>query len=246
MSDEFLLSDWSSSIPPALHVDDPQAWLHETAQLDTSEPRLRITAQKLTQSVQTIAGRAAALQGFVRKLPYTALADARATASEVLRRRRGDAACKGLLFTALCRAAGIPARLQFFEVRARFLAGFVDGALPVVPHAVAQVHVGGRWLSTDGYVVDPTLFAHAKRRLREQDAEIGWGVRAAAQGVWNGAGDCLHQLDPTDVVRRHAPVHEPAEFYAQQHRGAWPPSLVAVLRGHLLDRRVRALRGARA
>ena len=54
MSDEFLLSDWPGSMPPALHVDDPQAWLHETAQLDTSEPKLRITAQKLTQSIQTI------------------------------------------------------------------------------------------------------------------------------------------------------------------------------------------------
>jgi transglutaminase-like putative cysteine protease len=249
MADEFLLSDWSLPLPPALHPDDPQAWLHETAQLDTSEPRLRITAQKLTQSVQTIAGRAAALQGYVRKMPFTALADARScTASEVLRRRRGDAACKGLLFAALCRAAGIPARLQFFEVRARFLSGLVQGPAPVTLHAVAQVHVDGRWLSTDGYVVDPIVFAHAKRLLREHDADAGWGVRAAAKGVWDGKGDCLQQLDPADVIRPHPPVHEPAGFNVphRRQRAGWSLPLAGLLHGHLLERRVRALRAARA
>lgn len=244
MSDDFLRSDWPRR-STMTDADDPHPWLAETAQLDLNEPKLRITAQKLTQSVQTLAGRAAAIHGFVRRLPFAACTDATdCTAGDVLRRRRGDCHTKGLLFVALCRAAGLPARLSFVDVRARFLNGILDEGPDVMPHAVGEVLLQGRWLRTDGYVVDPILFAQAKRLMRDTGADAGWGIVADAQGTWDAAGDGLQQFRGADVVRWHAPVHDPAEFYARTVQGTqgWTAHLKYLLGAHLVNRRVDALR----
>src|SRR3954466_12244455 len=91
-----------------------RTWRAETLQLDFSHPSIRIAAQKLTQLRQGAPERAVAIHEFVRRLPFGAFADvSHVRASDVLRSRRGDCHSKGVLFVALCRAAGIPARLNF-------------------------------------------------------------------------------------------------------------------------------------
>lgn len=190
-------------------------WLEETRQLDLSHPKLRITAHKLTQSRQVLAERAAAVHDFVRRMPFEAVAQpAHLRASDVLLRGSGDCQAKGVLFTALCRAAGLPARLMFVEVRPRFLQGVMRDAPATMAHAVGQVCVAGRWVSTDGYVVDPVMFALAKKALRVNEMDSGWGIVGDAQGRWSGDKPCLQQFRACDVVRVAGVFADVDEFHA--------------------------------
>lgn len=226
----------------------PEVWLRPTRQLDLAHPRIHITAQKLTQAKQSHAARAAAIQDFVRRMPFAASSHADAVnASEVLQSGRGDCHSKGLLFTALCRAAGLPARLLFVDVRARFLAGLLPDGPASLPHAVGQVCVEGAWRSTDGYVVDPVLFARAKDLLRDGEADCGWGIVREATGHWDGHGDCLQQFRRDDVLRVFGAFHDPAGFYGDADRApGWLGGLKYALGARLVNRRVAQVRRANA
>lgn len=220
-------------------------WLSETRQLDISHPKLRITAQKLTQARQTPAARAAAIHDFVRRMPFRASpASSSMRASEVLLGGAGDCHSKGVLFAALCRAAGLPARLLIVDVRPRFLQGLLARHPDTMVHVVGQVMVDGRWLATDGYVVDPPLFAQAKHRLRRAGRDCGWGIVRGAQGLWDGQRDCLHQFGPADVSRTRGVFDEPMQFYRRGRAGprGWFGALAHAAGVHLLNRRVRTVR----
>lgn len=220
-------------------------WLTASRQLDLEHPKVRITALKLTQRHQTLAHRAMALHDHVRSLPFAAHADsASITASEVLRRGSGDCHSKALLFTALCRAAGLPARMLFLEVRTRFLAGLLDEAPRAMIHAVSQVLLGDRWLSTDAYVLDPLLFAQARLQVLDSGLDCGWGLVSDARARWDGQRDCLHQFRAEDIRQVAGIFDDPADLYAARaasgtglrHRLAY------ALGVSLLNRRVAELR----
>ena len=236
---------WSASVPPDAAADEHQ-WLGATAQLDLDHPKVRITAQKLTQARQTHAARAAALHDFVRRLPFsTRPIDERVTASEVLRIGCGDCHSKGVLFVALCRAAGLPARLLYVQLRPRYLNGILSEVPTVMPHAVGQVFVEGRWHSTDGYVIDPALFANAKALLRESVRDCGWGIVREARGVWDGRSESLHQFRAADVLDVFGSVHDPAHFC--RSGGSAPPrgwlgGWRLAVRSRLVNRRVARVR----
>jgi hypothetical protein len=228
-------------------ADEAALWLQPTRQLDLHDPKLRITAQKLTQARQTLTARAVAIHDFVRRLPYAASVDgATLPASEVLRRGRGDGMAKGVLFVALCRAAGLPARLLFADVQPSFLVGLVDQPPQVVPHAIGQVQVDGRWRSTDAYVVDPVLFAHAKWQLRAEGRIAGYGLLRDAQATWPGDADCLQQCRARELVTLHGVFDDPAAFQATRLPGAaecpFSSRLRATLAAHQINRRVAHLR----
>lgn len=220
-------------------------WRLPTAQLDITHPKLHITAQKLTQVKQSLPARAAAIHDFVRRMPFAATSDSTGVrASEVLRRGAGDCHAKGVLFTALCRAAGLPARLLFVRVRTRFLHGILDAAPPEMPHAVGQVHLDGRWVSNDGYVVDPLLFVRAKAALAAAGMDCGWGVVRDARSGWDGTVPQIHQFRAADVVQCYGCFDDPAHFYATQEGEAngWLDTLKYALGSQLVNRRVAQLR----
>lgn len=225
----------------------PRSWLHATHQLDLKHPKIHITAQKLTQSRQSVPARVQAVQDFVRRLPFGAFADvSHVRASDVMRGQRGDCHSKGVLFTALCRAAQVPARLKFVRVRTRFLHGILDDGPETMAHAVGQVLVGGQWVSTDGYVVDPLLFVRAKQMLARNGIDCGWGIVRDAAGLWDGMSDCLQQYRPSDVVHDYGAYDDPAEFYEElsQEEGApsWVGRLKYALGAQLVNRRVAQVR----
>jgi hypothetical protein len=193
------------------------AWLAETRQLDLSHPKLRITALKLTQSHQTLAGRSAAIFDYVRRLPFAAVSNSRQLrASDVLLRGAGDSRAKGLLFVALCRAAGLPARMRFVRVRARFLEGMVDSRPDAITHAVGEVCVDGTWRATDGYVLDPVMFAVAKRSLHASGLDSGWGIVGDAPGRWDGLSDCTQQFRREDVIEDYG-VFADIDAFRRKH-----------------------------
>lgn len=220
-------------------------WLGATRQIDLSNPRLRITALKLTQARQSLPERAVALRDFVRRLPYAPSAEARrATASEVLELGCGDSISKGVLFTALCRAAGLPARLVFVKVRTRFLAGMLTLRPSATTHAIGQVFYEGGWHSTDSYVLDPVLFARAKERLRESGRDSGFGLGHDASSAWDGRAQCFHQFRAADVIATYGAFHDLDHFQrrvaAREAGWGWP--LLQDIATRLLNRRVQSLR----
>ncbi|HEX2547476.1 MAG TPA: transglutaminase family protein [Ramlibacter sp.] len=225
-----------------------QDWLHDTRQLDLAHPRLRITAHKLTQSLQTLPARAAAIQDFVRRMPFAAAVHpANTRASRVLERRHGDGAAKAVLFTALCRAAGLPARVQFLRVRAHCLAGILNDVPETMTHAVAQVHVDGRWISTDGYVLDPLLFARARQLLQQSQLDSGWGLVRDASSFWDGKSPCLQQFRWDDVVLSYGVFDDVQEFVQSglHKERRWLGGARQALRTCVLNWRVARLRNAR-
>lgn len=231
-------------------IGTPRDWLRETHQLDISHPKIHITALKLTQSVHGDRERARAIHDFVRRMPFGAFADvSHVRASDVLRANRGDCHTKGVLFVALCRAAQVPARLNFLRIQPRFLKGILDEGPQSMAHAVGQVFLEDAWFSTDGYVVDPILFAHAKQRLRQGDGDCGFGIVRDAQALWSGLGDCIHQFTDDDVVHNYGAYDDPAEFYEElsQDEGApsWVTRLKYAMAAQMVNRRVARLRGTR-
>ena len=224
-------------------------WLNDTRQLDLAHPRLRITAQKLTQSLQSLPARAAAIQDFVRRMPYAAAAQPACTrASRVLQRGRGDGHAKTVLFTALCRAAGLPARVQFLRVRGHSLAGILRAAPDTMTIAVAQVHVEGRWISTDGYVLDPLLFARARQLLHATELDSGWGIVRDASSYWDGKSPCLQQFRWEDVLVSYGVFDDVLDFVESGHdrHQRWLGSARQALRTCVLNWRVARMREARA
>lgn len=179
-----------------------RTWLEATRQLDLSEPRLRILAQKLTQSLQTVPGRAAAIHSYVRRMPFVpSPRPSRTRASKVLARGQGDAYAKGVLFVALCRAADIPSRLVVAKVPD-------PGERTQSLHLIAQVEIGGSWVSTDAFIVDPLMFAAAKHVLRAEGADSGWGIVADAPGLWDGRSHCIQQFHAEDAVSLMGPYDD--------------------------------------
>ncbi len=225
----------------------PRGWLLETPQLDLSHPDIHSAALQLTQSAPGARERVLAIHDFVRRVPFGAFSDvSHVRASDVLRANRGDCHSKGVLFVALCRAAGVPARLNFLRIAPRYLNGILEKRPQSLAHAVGQVLIAGRWISTDGYVVDPVLFAHAWQLLRLKQGDSGWGIVGDAKALWDGETDCLQQFAPEDVMHDYGPYDDAAEFYEalshDQRAPSWVTRLAYALTAQLVNRRAAKLR----
>lgn len=73
-------------------------------------------------------------------------------ASGVLETGRGACYHKSILLSALCRAAGIPARIAFDEVRADSVPSLSTGETIDAKflHGITEIYVNGQWLKYDG------------------------------------------------------------------------------------------------
>jgi transglutaminase-like putative cysteine protease len=107
------------------------------------------------------------LQSWVYRALKKSYSDNADTALQVLENRAGDCTEHALLFVALARAAGLPAR----EVGGL---AFVSGTKPMFGwHAWAEVHDGHQWVT-----VDPTwgqVFVDATHvKMSEGSRDLGW------------------------------------------------------------------------
>lgn len=187
-------------------------WLEETGVLDLSHPGLQNAARKVLALATTPQERALAIHSFVRLLPFDpepGASDQRA--SEVLGLHRAECHAKGTLFVALCRLAGIPARLQFVRLTGDVLHGLMPTPPATLTHAVAQVRLDGQWVCTDGYVLDPALYARARQALTQAGRRMGWGLHRDAPPLWDGRHDCLQQFAAEDVIDHDGPFHDLAD-----------------------------------
>jgi transglutaminase-like putative cysteine protease len=135
----------SSGFTQSANIDSasPEArlmWLRETAQLDFNTVKLRIQATKLTQLCGDERAKAVAVHNYVKSLPLSFSPDfLHIRASEVARLGFGDCHTKGILFVALLRALGMPARLRFVASPVAFLAGFIGAPTASMSCALGEL-----------------------------------------------------------------------------------------------------------
>lgn len=162
-------------------TEDLTEYLRPTEYIDADHPDVVARARALTRDCRTDAERLERIYYFVRELPYDILAafrylaEGRRRASDVL--RAGTAFCMGKAssFVALCRAAGIPARVGFQQIHCPdkpFMSEEVrrlwgDRTLPW--HSLGEAWLDGRWLKLDATIDSATAAAKGRPYTREFD-----------------------------------------------------------------------------
>jgi hypothetical protein len=159
--------DW-----PALRKAEPKAgadqapkeYLRASVFLDINDKRIKRHARRAVKDCRTPGEKADALRRYVTKFVESKSLDVGfATASEVIRTRKGDCSEHAVLLAAMARAAGLPAR-------------GVSGIVQIPPGALApakgsafgyhmwtQVYIDGQWVDIDAALrqtdCDPTHVA---------------------------------------------------------------------------------------
>ena len=128
-------------------------YLQPSEFIDSDHPAIVQLARELTRDTpkQTAIAAFNWVRDEIKYDPYTAVVDERADylASAILARRRGFCVQKAVLLAAICRAAAIPTRLGFADVRnhktpPKMVA--LMGTDLFVFHGYVELRLGGRWL----------------------------------------------------------------------------------------------------
>jgi len=136
-----------SAVPGAeAQPGEREEYLAPSAAIDSDHPTIRQAAQQLAEKAPADQARVLALVDYVAETVQDSYESNLGTASQVLERKSGDCSEHTLLFVALARAAGLPAR----EISGLVYAS--DQERHFVWHAWAEVLVDGRWVA-----VDPTF-----------------------------------------------------------------------------------------
>lgn len=154
-------------------------YLAATAYLDADHELVIETARELTDGCATEAEKLERIYYYVRELPYEILesfeylARGEREASAVLRHGRAFCMGKASSFVALCRAAGIPARIGFQKLHApekEFMSEEVRelwGERELPWHSLGEAYLDGRWLKLDATI--PSRVAADKGKPYEQE-----------------------------------------------------------------------------
>ncbi|OSC38985.1 transglutaminase-like domain-containing protein [Mycobacterium decipiens] len=163
-------------------MNDIDQFLAPTEYLDADHPLICEKAAALVRGCGSDIERVGRIYLYVRDLPYDVLASFRYLArgqhraSDVI--DHGVAFCMGKAssFVALCRAAGVPARIAFQTLQStekEFLSPQVRalwGAKPVRPfpwHSLGEAYLGRRWVKLDATIDAPTA-ARLGRPYRQE------------------------------------------------------------------------------
>jgi hypothetical protein len=150
---------------------------------DFDHPSIINLATRLTDGKGTAQEKVEGLFNYVRdgiKFGFTPVWD-RLKASDVLYYGLGYCNTKATLFVALCRAAGIEARVHFGLIDIRIMRGIMPGfVFPFMPklggHSWVEVLLDGQWKSIDSYINDKPFYERAVKRLKKSGRPLGYSV----------------------------------------------------------------------
>lgn len=191
---------------------------------DSHHPALRERALELTNGAADPSGKARAIYYFVRDLyyhaaPFENLESYRA--SSVLAAGHGYCVAKASVFVALCRAAGLPARLLFADVTNHLSTPRLRermGTDLFAWHGYAEVSLHGRWVK-----VSPTFNASLCQRLGVPPLEFD-GENDAVLQAFDASGRQFMSYD-----RSHGAFHDvPARFLAAEMPRLYPAASAAI------------------
>lgn len=117
-------------------------FLEPTPFIQSDAPEIRVAAIKAVGNAATFSRAVVRLVGFVRHHIADEYVPAYSNALEAYKSKRGDCSEHSILFVAMARAVGIPARVAVGIAYSPAVDGFGW-------HAWAEVHAAGRWYSTD-------------------------------------------------------------------------------------------------
>ena len=212
-----------------IHTDTDGVFLAAGEYVDSNNKLVKKIARELTDSNEGGDTRMLAVRIFryVREIRYGApdfdrLASFKA--STLLTERHGYCVPKACAFAAVCRAAGLPARLGFADVTNHLATPEtlqLMGGRVFVWHGYAEVAIEGRWLK-----VSPTFDAKTCEKM---------GARILEFDGWSDA-----HLQPFDRGGRkfmsyqkfHGTFHDvPARFLAAEMKRLYPRAYQAIRAG---------------
>lgn len=233
--------------------DDVRLWTVSTPLMDLHDAKLQVRVRQLTQLCHTPRERMLALYHYVKRLPFAKPVKWRLrSARQVLRAGSGDAEDKATLLVAMLRAAGFPARVEYFELHEVVLRGLTT-AIGHADRAVVQVWLEGAWRSTDTYIFDAAYVAAAQQKLRERGWSWGYGIGREGQTLWAGFEDVFLIGEAfqgaAQLMTSLGVFHDPAEFLRSDACRAHFSGVRRTLRWNLaalgINRNVAALRSGR-
>lgn len=195
--------------------------------VDSDHARIEAAAQ--AHRASELAETASALFRFVRDLPYGPPDFDRLEsfkASDLLARGGGYCVPKACAFVALCRAAGIPARLAFADVTNHLATPrtleLMGGEL-FAWHGYAELLLAGRWLKAS-----PTFDAPLCARMGVAPLEFD-GRHDAHLQPYDDAGRAFMRYE-----RLHGAFHDvPARFLASEMPALYPRAYAAIRSGEV-------------
>jgi hypothetical protein len=189
---------------------------------DHDHPAVQAKADELTSDKSTLLDQIESIFGFVRdEIPFGFPPKWDAVkASETLQYEKGYCTPKATLFVALCRSAGIPARVHTGLIDVQIMRGiFPSFAFPFLPsaggHAWTEIEMDGEWKPIDSYINDKGFYEGGLRRLQESGKHIGFSIcrlKGPSSCDFNfGEKGFVHM---GAVVEDHGTWHDYSEYMA--------------------------------
>jgi transglutaminase-like putative cysteine protease len=189
---------------------------------DSDHPAVAQKAAELTREKGTSLEKLEAIFHFVRDgvpFGFTPSWD-NVKASQVMAYGLGYCNTKATLFVALCRAAGLPARVHFGLIDIRIMRGVLPSfAFPFLPklggHSWTDVQLEGEWKSIDSYIDDQAFYPKALQRLKRSGRALGYSV-----SFKDGKSSCEFNfgeqgfLHMGAVMEDHGAWEDSAEYFA--------------------------------
>lgn len=196
----------------------------ETVQnlLDYDHPLVKETTRRLIQEESTVRGKLARIFYYVRdEISFGFPPNGDFTkASETIAMGMGQCNTKGAMFVALCKAAGIPARMHFSHIKKEIQRGLFTGLaywlMPkLISHSWVEVQVDGQWRRIDSYINDQKFYLAGKEELAKRGWDTGYSISCSSgqsSSDLNLDQEAFVQMDA--VVGDHGTWDDPAAYYA--------------------------------
>lgn len=153
---------------------------------DYDHPKVKSTAQNLTSGLIQPLEKLEKIFDYVRddiKFGFPPKWD-QVKASETIQYGRGYCTTKATLMLALCKAAGISARIHTGLIDVKIMRGiFPDFVFPMMPeqggHSWTEVKLNGEWKSIDSYINDIPLYNKAIIKLHQSGLQSAFSISEA-------------------------------------------------------------------
>jgi hypothetical protein len=188
---------------------------------DHDSPIVKNKAEVLTRGHETIEEKIAAIFYYIRddiKFQFPAEGDL-VKASRIIEYGYGQCNNKTTLSLALCKDAGIEARVHFSLIDKEIQRGLITGLFYwIIPksisHSWLEVKVNNRWFRIDSYINDNAFYQAGKRQLQERGWHTGYSIagskkESSAELDFNNQG--FVQMDA--VAGDHGIYDDPMDYY---------------------------------
>ncbi len=189
--------------------------------VDYDHSLVRDTAERLV-------GGEASLRGKLEKLFYYVRDEIRfgfpedgdlVKASDTIRLGMGQCNTKGVLFLALCKAVGIPARIHFSLIKKEIQRGLFTGIgyalMPsLLSHSWIEVKIDGTWRRLDSFINDKAFYIAGRNALSEKGWDTGYSISCSggeASADFNIEEEKFVQMDA--VVKDQGVWRDPSDYY---------------------------------